>query len=238
MSVLLANTYMYPVQPIAPAPGHSVPQNATAFVGPSGAALVRLDSDGGVHQLDLIDDQAGYGFAFYAPGPLTVGDTFFLGDGGTPVTVTDAAPLPTSGGELTFGPLEEDARYPGRPIWLRLPPEIEPWRAITRVHVTSVFHADLTGSDDVHRAFGLAADDTSGLRAGSAHRRLPRPRRPRRSECDSLVPGRRSSSGPSPASHRYRRVPTELQHHALHDGDPRGGHVRPPETPVTRPEPG
>lgn len=134
VSVLLANTYAYPVQPIAPAPGHSVPQNATAF-----------------------------------------------------------------------GPLEEDARYPGRSIWLRLPPEIEPWRAITRVHVTSVFHADLTGSDDFHRAFGLAADDTSGLRAGSATVNVtPGSRSPERPWCLSRQP-------PLPSSAHRAAAPRHLR---------------------------
>lgn len=174
-----AESYGPSPQAVAPAPGRTVPQNAPAFIGGNdpecsfvegGSALSRRELDGGVETLNRIDAGTYYCVALFEPGSLVVGERFFLGDGGVPVEVTEPAPIPTTTGTLAFGPEQWDGSSASREVYLRLSPEAEPWRAVSRVDVSARVYSPETGEQTIlgrfPATFGLGDDTELGVHLG------------------------------------------------------------------------
>lgn len=150
--------------PLAPGDRLNVPANAPAFVAARGFSedsKLTLRVDGGVRELELLDGGSGsYELGFYAPGPIVRGQQLVLESNvstcglstlpRSEVSVIDAAPFPTSLGEVVLGDATGYVRPEGanadcsptsefsaakRTVSLLFPDDVTPWLALMRVRV-------------------------------------------------------------------------------------------------------
>ncbi|MGV3624912.1 MAG: hypothetical protein ACO1OB_29095 [Archangium sp.] len=137
--------------PVVPQPGARIPANTLLFAGSGERGLTRVNSDGTSLALER-SDAGGYA-PYFLPGELAAGDTFFLNDGGTPVTVGPAAPFPTKTGTIAIGPphwadpscgFAEPSQRVERDVFVQLAPEVVPWRDVASIaHVRGGYRTGL-----------------------------------------------------------------------------------------------
>lgn len=167
-------------QQVAPGDGARIPANTRFFVdgashsGLRTGGLERTSLDGVV--VSLAPSESGEPDSqFYAPGPLSIGDTFFLSDAGLRVEVAEAAALPSATGQLALGPAYSGTawcdfisppRHFVRDVFLQPAADTQPWRDVGRVRFTQgALAGGAVTLEPAGHHFGALAADAEGFGA-------------------------------------------------------------------------